>query len=112
METTKELKIYNLKSKQYREVFSDGASIGITPSGYFHLNFFAQRNPISKGMIFEVSDQGEVGKVKSLIPNSKTGVIRQHEFGLYLDLKTCESLKDLLEQKIKEFKTLIDKGNG
>ncbi|MFC0263913.1 hypothetical protein [Fontibacter flavus] len=109
MANKREITIHNLKSKQYREVFTDGASLGITPSGYFHLNFFAQRNAIPKGMVFDVNDKGELGEMKSLTSNSKTGIIREHEIGLYLDLKTCESLRELLDQKIEEYKKIINK---
>jgi len=108
MAEKKEITIHNLKSKQYREVFADGASLGITPSGYFHLNFFAQRNAIPKGMVFEVTEEGEMGQLKSLLPDSKSGIVRQHEIGLYLDLKTCESLRDLLDQKIEEYRKIVD----
>jgi hypothetical protein len=108
MEEKKEIHIHNLKSKQYREVFTDGASLGITPSGYFHLNFFAQRNAIPKGMVFEVTDGGEMGQIKSILPESKSGIVRQHEIGLYLDFKTCESLRDLLNQKIDEYRKFIE----
>jgi hypothetical protein len=109
MAEKKEINIHNLKSKQYREVFADGASLGITPSGYFLLNFFAQRNSIPKGMVFEVTEEGEIGQLKSLLPNSKSGIVRQHEIGLYLDIKTCESLRDLLEQKIDEYRKFLEK---
>ncbi|WP_158860049.1 hypothetical protein [Lunatibacter salilacus] len=108
MAKKREITIHNLKSNQYREVFSDGASLGITPSGYFYLNFFAQRNAIPKGMVFEAADNGDLGEMKSLTPDSKVGIVREYEFGLYIDIKTCESLKELLDQKIQEYQKIMN----
>lgn len=99
MKKSREITIHNIKGNQYREVFSDGASLGITPTGYFHLNFFSQRNAIPKGMVFDLSEEGHLGELKSLTQDSKTGIVRQHEIGIYLDLKTCENLRDLLDKK-------------
>ncbi|WP_163381076.1 hypothetical protein [Cyclobacterium sp. SYSU L10401] len=110
MKKPKEITIHNIKANQYREVFSDGASLGITPTGYFYLNFFSQRNAIPKGMVFELSDKGHLGELKSLTSDSKDGIVRQHEIGIYLDLKTCKNLRDLLDNKINEFEDLNKKG--
>ena len=106
MDKSETITIHNNKSAQYREIHSDGASLGITPTGSFYLNFFSQRNAIPKGTIFELTKTGQLGKLISLTPDSKTGVIREHEIGIYMDLQTCENLKELLEQKIREFQKL------
>src|SRR5690554_3476350 len=106
MDKPQTITIHNSKSAQYREIHCDGASIGITPTGFFYLNFFAQRNAIPKGTIFELTESGQLGNLISLTSDSKTGIVREHEIGIYMDLQTCENLKVLLEQKITEFKKL------
>lgn len=100
--------IHNIKSAQFRQVHSDGASSGITPSGYINLNFYCQRNVIPKGTIYEVVD-GKLGKQAGFTKDSKIGFVREYEFGVHMDIETCKSIRNLLDEKIKEFDKLIKK---
>jgi hypothetical protein len=99
--------VHNVKNSNYRQVHVDGAHGGITPSGYINLNFYSQRGAIPRGTKFEVSKDGQIGKMIENIENSKEGIVREFEFGVYMDLNTCESLKEFLELKIKEYKSVI-----
>lgn len=106
MEEKKQITIYNIKNKQYRQVHSDGASAGITPSGFININFYSHRNVIPKGTIFELESDGRLGKLVGITENSKRGIVREYDFGVYMDVDTCKSIRDLMDDKIKEYEKL------
>lgn len=94
--------IHNLKNANFRQVHVDGAHGGITPSGYINLNFYSQRGVIPKGTEFAI-EKGQISEPIKDIDGSKTGIIREFEFGVYMDINACENLKVFLERKIEEF---------
>ncbi len=106
MEEKKQITIHNIKSNGYRQVHTDGASAGLTPSGLININFYNQRNVIPKGTIFEL-DGGRLGKLIGVTEDSKTGIIREYDFGIYIDINTCKSIRNLLNDKIEEYDKLI-----
>lgn len=96
--------IHNIKNANYRQIHVDGAHGGITPTGYINLNFYSQRGAIPKGTEFELSPDGQIGEAIKNIEGTKNGIVREFEFGIYMDIQACESLKQFLELKIEEFK--------
>lgn len=101
--------IHNIKNSLYRQVHVDGAHGGITPSGFINVNFFSQRGAIPKGTEFEVNSEGQITRPIKDIDNSKQGIIREFEFGTYMDINTCISIKEFLERKIEEYKSITNK---
>lgn len=101
--------IHNIKNSLYRQVHVDGAHGGITPSGFINVNFFSQRGAIPKGTEFEVNSGGQITNPIKDIDDSKQGIIREFEFGTYMDINTCISIKEFLERKIEEYKSITNK---
>ena len=99
--------IHNIKNANFRQVHVDGAHGGITPSGHINLNFYSQRGAIPKGTEFAVKD-GQIGEAIKDVEGSKTGIIREFEFGIYMDINACENLKVFLERKIDEFRQIAE----
>ena len=102
----KTIEIHNVKNDGFRQVHVDGAQGGITPNGFLNLNFYGQRGVIPTSSVFSISDEGDLGELLGNGDDSKNGIIREFEFGVYMDVNTCKSLKIFLEQKIEEFKEL------
>lgn len=98
--------IHNIKSSLYRQVHIDGAHGGITPTGFINVNFFSQRGAIPKGTEFEINEEGEISNPIKDINDSKQGIVREFEFGTYMDINTCISIRDFLERKIEEYKSI------
>lgn len=98
--------IHNIKNANFRQIHVDGAHGGITPSGFININFFSQRNAIPKGTEYSLNEQGAILAPLKNIEGSKNGVVREFEFGAYMDINTCKSLKDFLQQKIEEFEAI------
>jgi hypothetical protein len=104
----KTIVIHNIKSTNYRQVHIDGAHGGITPNGFINVNFFGQRAAIPKGTEFSINELGELKDAIKDIDGSKSGIVREFEFGAYMDINTCISIKNFLEMKIEEFKQLTN----
>jgi hypothetical protein len=51
---------------------------------------------------------GELKDAIKDIDGSKSGIVREFEFGAYMDINTCISIKNFLEMKIEEFKQLTN----
>ncbi|MGF1638996.1 MAG: hypothetical protein ACFCUU_18110 [Cyclobacteriaceae bacterium] len=103
--------IHNIKNSNFRQIHIDGAHGGITPSGYINLNFYSQRGVIPKGTEFAIDENGKITEVIKDIEGSKSGIIREFEFGVYMDINTCQNLKDFLEQRIEDYKRLTKEKN-
>jgi hypothetical protein len=107
MEDKNTISIHNIKSNQFRQSHTDGASAGITPSGHININFYSQRNAIPKETVFELNEDGTLGPLKNVSKDSKNGIIREYDFGIHVDIDTCIGIKNLLEQKIREYERII-----
>tara|TARA_R110001592_G_scaffold78374_1_gene235130 strand:- start:652 stop:993 length:342 start_codon:yes stop_codon:yes gene_type:complete len=97
--------IHNLKNSGFRQIHVDGAQGGLTPSGKFNLNFYAERMVIPKGTEFEINENGTLGDQIRHVDGSKKGIVREFEFGIYMSLEACESLKNFLDKKIEEIRS-------
>ena len=107
----KSIVIHNIKNSSFRQIHVDGAHGGITPTGLININFYSQRNAIPKGTEFNLTSKGELGSIVKDIDDSKVGIVREFEFGAYMDLNTCISLKQFLEKKIDEFREITNGKN-
>lgn len=102
---------YNKISANFREIHVDGAYGGLTPRGLINLNFFAERFPIPKSSDFKVTGQSITEKIKDS-DDSKEGIIREYEFGVYMDINTCKMIINLLTTKVIELENLIKEKDG
>jgi hypothetical protein len=101
-EEQKNIQFHNKLSSNFREIHVDGAYGGITPRGYINLNFYAERFPIPKSTIYNIQENKLAEKIGE---ESKEGVMREYEFGVYLDFDTATDIYNFLGQKIKELES-------
>lgn len=108
---SKQLKVtfHNKVSAGFREIHVDGALGGITPRGFINVNFFAERFPIPKSTDFNVSENRKIAEKLGDSIDSKTGIIREYEFGIYMGIDTAKSLAKFLNDKITEFESIEKK---
>ena len=99
------LTIHNKVSSNFREVHVDGAFGGITPQGLMNLSFYAERFPIPKSSNFKV-ENNKIGTLISNSEDSKKGILREYEFGIYMTAEVAKSLIILLSGKIVELEKM------
>lgn len=102
-----EITVYNKISHNFRELHVDGAYGGLTPKGLININFYAERFPIPKSIIHNLLDRTTQDSEDS--EDSKEGIIREFEFGIYMDLNVAKQISDFLLNKITEFEELKNK---
>lgn len=96
-----EIIVHNKISHNFRELHVDGAYGGLTPKGLININFYAERFPIPKSVTHNLLDNTSLDS-----EDSKQGLIREFEFGIYMDLNVAKQISDFLLNKISEFEQL------
>jgi hypothetical protein len=99
--------IHNKISSDFKEIHVDGAYGGLTPRGLINLNFYAERAPIPKSSEFEITATNTVGELLSNSSDSKTGILREYGFGIYMDIAVAKSIIELLNTKISEYENVL-----
>ncbi|HUZ61505.1 MAG TPA: hypothetical protein VMU83_22200 [Hanamia sp.] len=107
----KKITIHNKITNNFRHSHVDGAYAGITPRGLVSVSFFSERGPIPKASDFRITDENKLGELISNSSDSKTGILREFEVGIYLDIMTTKALITLLSEKVIEFEKLNLKTN-
>ncbi len=102
----KKITIHNKISTNYKQVHADGAYAGITPRGLINISFYGERTPIPKASDFKITEDNQLGELISNSAESKSGILREFEFGVYLDVTTTKALITLLTDKIHEFEKI------
>lgn len=104
--------IHNKLSASFREIHVDGAYGGFTPRGLFNLNFFAERAPIPKSAEFELKPDNTLSISGTPSNDSKTGILREYEFGIYMDINVAKTMVELMQKAIGEYENLIAQVNN
>lgn len=86
-----------IKSNGFRAVHADGVWGGVTPRGYITMSFFSERAPIPQSLTHEVV-QNKLGVETDI--ESKTGIVREVEIEVLVDLPMAKSLIPWLQEKI------------
>ncbi len=104
--------VHNKISACYRELHVDGAFGGVTPRGFINLSFYAERQPIPKSTDIEITDEGLLGEAVVNSKDSKQGILREFEFGIYMDVHTAKSVLEFLKTKIEDLEQIVNTKNG
>lgn len=94
-----QVEFHYIKSGLFRVVHVDGAWGGATPRGHITMSVFSERGPIPQRLVHQINDDGTLGEQVSLV--SKTGIIREVEVELVIDLEAARSISDWLTKNIK-----------
>ena len=95
------IEIFYEKTPLYRTIYSDGLIGGLTPTGSINLSFYATRNPIPKSITHEIAPNGIVDPKGVKSEDSKSGIIREVEVGIYMNRKTAKDIYEFLKKIIE-----------
>ncbi|MDV4183394.1 hypothetical protein R1521_33430 [Rhizobium brockwellii] len=99
-----------IKAAGYREISCDGMLGGPTPSEKMWLGFYSERLPIPKLMRHSLqpgTGPDEWALDQDALPvvlESRSGIVRNVEVGLYMSIDTAEQLRDWLTVNINRMK--------
>jgi len=108
-ELPKQIDVHYIKTDGYRTYYFDGVFGGLTPNGKLYIELFLQRQPTPQIIQHQIEATGKLGKELKRI--GKTGMVREIEAGLMIDIETAKILKDWLEEKIRKHDEQIVKGD-
>ena len=90
------------KNPLYRTIYSDGVIGGRTPTNQININFYANRNTMPKSVDFELTLENKLGKKIGISEDSKVGIIKEIEFGVYMNHQTAKDLYEFLKKMLNE----------
>ncbi|EKT3958620.1 hypothetical protein AAIP55_002392 [Flavobacterium psychrophilum] len=96
------INIYYEKNPSYRTIHSDGVIGGLTPKNMVNLNFYSTRNTIPKSINHSINSFGKLEKEGTRSEDSKTGIIREIETGIYISKETAEEMFEFLKKILKK----------
>ena len=98
--------VHNRVSNIYKAIHVDGAYGGITPRGLLNLSFYSERSPIPKSTDFALKGEVVGDKIQDS-PESLTGILREYEFGIYMDIQAAKAIVTSLNSKINDLENII-----
>lgn len=92
------IEIFYEKNPLYRTIYSDGLIGGFTPANAISLSFYATRNTIPKSAIHEIETNNTLSPSFTPGKDSKIGIIREIEVGVYMNKETAKDIYDFLKK--------------
>lgn len=103
--------VHYLKSPSYRESSCDGVVGGQTPANKIWIGFYSERLPMPRVVRHKLLPTGENKDEFQFDPDtppvvveSRSGIVRNLEFGLYLTPETAQTLHSWLGNQLASIK--------
>lgn len=93
-----QIEVFYEKNPLYRTIYTDGLIGGLTPANAVSLSFYATRNPIPKSTLHEVESNKTVNPIGTPSKDSKFGIIREIEVGVYMNKETAKDIYEFLKK--------------
>jgi hypothetical protein len=100
--SSEKVRVEYVKSNLFRVSHVDGAFGGTSPRLELFISFYSERFPIPKVLTYEVSPAGMPGEEVIAERESKSGIIREVEAGVILDLPAARAFAVWLNDKVAE----------
>ncbi len=111
MELSDSVKINYLKSPSYRTIHVDGALGGPTPDLNVYIALWSQRGAIPDVTVHSVTPEGQVNPQPKEVVARSTGMVREVECGVMMNLEAARNFHRWLGEKIAEIDTLVTKAS-
>jgi hypothetical protein len=84
--------------------YANGAQGGVTPRGEILMNFFLERQPVPKSIVYEMHDDGVIGDViqdECEPKDFQHMMVRNITCGVMMNLETARQVRDWLDSQIQ-----------
>lgn len=89
------------KSNLFRVIHADGAWGGIAPNGLIRMAIYSESQPLPESVRYELKEERLVEKDRKQPPLGT--IIRELEVDVVMDIRVARSLRNWLDDKIKQF---------
>lgn len=100
-----EVQFHYLKSQQFRVVHVDGIVGGLTPRGVVSMVAYSERVAIPQVTIHDIDKGVLVQKPRDQM--GRSGIVREMEVDMMLDISTAKALHKWLGERLVEAKKLL-----
>lgn len=100
---------HHVPSNTYRTYHVDGIFGGLTPRGLVSMECYLERQPLPTRIQHVINESGQIGD--EVERDSQSGIIRDVECGLIMDINTAKSLLAWLTRKIEEYDSIFKGGD-
>jgi hypothetical protein len=99
-ESPTSIQLHYIKSNFFRVIHLDGTFGGVSPRGNIHMAIFNDRQPIPRMIEHEITSDGRLGE--ELSRDIRSGIVREVEADVIMDLNAARSLREWLTGKITD----------
>lgn len=104
---SKTIQFSYIKSNHYRVIHADGMIGGAVHKARLVLSFFSERIPIPQVQTYELNADGSLGEEQITSRVVRSGVVREVEASVSLDLRTAKAVRDSLSERIASMEASI-----
>lgn len=91
------------KAYDFKTSFITGVLGGLSNNGLINASFFADRAALPDHQEVEIGENNSILKAKDIKEND---IVRDVQFGCYMDINTAKLIKEWLEVRIKEYELI------
>jgi len=102
------IKFYYVKSNHFKSFFANGAYGGLGPNGLINIAFYIERPAIPKAIVHDLEPDGKLGKEITSEREGKSGVIREVDCNIMMDLNTAKTIRGWLDRHITMLEKVIE----
>jgi hypothetical protein len=99
-----QMQIYYQRARHYRTIHADGAQLGLTPRAAIQFTLYSDQKPMPEFVLHEITPEGNLGKVLEEVV--KSGVIREVEVNVVMDVNVATSFVNVLQGLLAQVKSL------
>jgi hypothetical protein len=96
-----EIEIHHDRTSSYRTYHVDGMRGGLSPEGKLTVDFYVERTAMPQVLRQVVEESGQLGDIVGA-GGDRSGIVRESEGGLVMDVETAAQVYDWLGGKLAE----------
>jgi hypothetical protein len=109
MKNEEKIEFHYLKSPDFKSFYATGAYGGISPNGLISMAYYVERSPIPRKTVYNLEENGKIGKELTELVESKNGIIREVDCNILFDIGTARNIRSWLDNHIKILEELEKK---
>lgn len=104
-EKTLTLETHFIKNNEFKTVYGSGVYGGFTPAGMLSMYFYTERIPIPIRTTLK-QNPASPEQFEEVEREAKSGLVREVQVGVLIDLDTAQSMMDWLKGHIDNYKEI------
>jgi hypothetical protein len=104
----KRISFQYIKSNFFRVIHADGFHGGLSSNLDIHMAVYSERKPIPQEVVHVLTDEGVLGEEDLNARKARSGLLREVDADIVVDLNTARSVVRWLQERIDEADRILD----